>query len=101
MSKTEYLSRDILNLPMQENAANANTIGDYLKELLLTLWLEGEGFSAKRPFGNSDWEYELYHALVLNNAITGKIVDGTLDYVNTKEGNRLITKAIQSIYLHN
>jgi len=30
----------------------------------LTVRDEGEGFSGKRPFGNSGWEYDIYAALV-------------------------------------
>jgi hypothetical protein len=42
------------------------TIKDYLKELLLRLWNECEGFSSKRPFGNSGWEWDLV-AVVQDN----------------------------------
>lgn len=66
--------KDYVNIPMQENDAAAKTIGDYLKKLLLTLWDEEEGFSAKRPFGNSGWQYEIYSAL-----ISAKLVEGSLD----------------------
>lgn len=53
----------ILNCPMGPNDAGADTVKDYLKALLGSLWDEGEGFSGKRPFGNSGWEYELIEAL--------------------------------------
>lgn len=78
MNKTKYLAQEILDLPMQENDASADTIGNYLKELLSSLWEEGEGFSGKRPFGNSNWEVELYHTLVLHGIIKGEIIDGYL-----------------------
>jgi hypothetical protein len=54
---------EILNVKMAENDAEAGTVKEYLKKLLEALWDEGEGFSGKRPFGNSGWEYELYGAL--------------------------------------
>jgi hypothetical protein len=41
-----------------------DTVRDYLKGLLQNLWIEGEGFSGKRPFGNSGWEYDLYQPLI-------------------------------------
>ncbi len=66
--------KDYANIPMQENDAGAKTVGEYLKLLLLTLWDEEEGFSGKRPFGNSGWQYEVYIAL-----ISAKVVDGKLD----------------------
>lgn len=39
------------------------TIREYLTELLLTCWQEGEGFSGKRPFGNSGWQSDVHMAL--------------------------------------
>lgn len=64
----------ILDLPMEDNDAEADTIRDYFKELLFTLLQEEEGFSGKRPFGNSGWCHELYHPLV-----KAGLVEGTID----------------------
>lgn len=89
---------DILDIPMQNNDASASTIRDYLKALLYTLYNEGEGFSGKRPFGNSSWEFELYIALVKAGAVKGSLTeDGYLDTVNTEEADNLIFKAIESL----
>jgi len=57
----------ILSIEMVDNDANADTIRDYLKVLLSTLWEEGESFSGKRPFGNSGWEYELLDTLEIHD----------------------------------
>ena len=35
------------------------SLREYLKELLSKVWEEGEGFSGKRPFGDSGWERQL------------------------------------------
>lgn len=48
--------KEYAKIPIQENDAGAKTIGEYLKKLLLTLWDEEDGFSGKRPFGNSSWK---------------------------------------------
>ena len=48
---------------MESNDAEAETVRAYLKALLYAVWSKGEGFSGKRPFGNSGWEYDLYAAL--------------------------------------
>lgn len=48
-----------LDIEMGPNDADASTVRDYLKELLLTVLIEEESFSGKRPFGNSGWQYEL------------------------------------------
>ena len=93
---------EILALPMDENDADAETIGDYLVKLLLTLWLEGEGFNGKRPFGNSGWQLELYHALVRGNIVKGRIdEDGYIVDYDTKTADALIEKAIISLWKGN
>lgn len=63
----------VLSCPMAPNDINARTVGEYLSSLLLALWLEEEGFSSKRPFGNSGWKYDVYIALIKAGLITGEI----------------------------
>lgn len=89
---------EILAIPMEKNDSGAKTIGGYLRALLKELWQEGEGFSSKRPFGNSGWEYELYNALVTAKAVKGE-VDEYGDLVNFDQdaANKLIFKAIASM----
>jgi len=65
--------KSILSIPMQENDASAETVKDYLIKLMLVLWEEGEGFSGKRPFGNSGWQYDLYTALAKAGIISADI----------------------------
>lgn len=55
--------KSVLELPLLDNDAEAATVRDYLKALLTRIWEEGEGFSSKRPFGNSGWEYDLTSAI--------------------------------------
>lgn len=52
-----------LSLRFDSDAGDDLTVRGYLRELLATLWSEGESFSGKRPFGNSGWEYDLYKPL--------------------------------------
>ena len=54
----------ILDFELPENDAEAKTVREYLCRLLLKVWHEDEGFSGKRPFGNSGWTYELTEPLV-------------------------------------
>lgn len=70
---------EILALPMADNDSGADTVRGYLKTLLAALWDEGEGFSGKRPFGNSGWEYDLMKALVKAGAVTGTMSDDEYD----------------------
>lgn len=91
--------KSILNVKMQDNDAEAETIGDYLQTLLWDLWSQGEGFSSKRPFGNSSWEYELYAALVTAGLVEGSLnEDGYIESVDHYEANELIKKAILAMY---
>jgi hypothetical protein len=89
---------NILDIPMQENDAEAATIKDYLKRLLLDLWQQGEGFSSKRPFGNSGWESDLHTALVAAEAVGGELDDGDcLSWCDSRPADKLISDAIRSI----
>lgn len=88
---------NILDLPMDENDAEAKTIRDYLKALLTALWEQEEGFSGKRPFGNSGWTWDVYRALVKGGAIKGKIVEGDLVEHDQDAGDKLIYAAIRSL----
>ncbi len=69
-----------LELRFDSDAGKNITVRDYLRTLLETLWNEGEGFSGKRPFGNSGWEYDIYKPLIAGGFIPGELdEDG---YVN-------------------
>jgi hypothetical protein len=87
---------------MQPNDADAETIGDYLKQLLADLWIEEEGFNTKRPFGNSGWKHEIYGAMVKNAWVQGEwdYEDGWLGYISQEEEDKadaLILEAIKSL----
>lgn len=90
--------QQVLALPMPENDANAATIRDYLITLLVTLWDEKEGFSGKRPFGNSDWDSDLIVALIQADAIEGELdEDGYIGSCDDDAAEELIADAIQAL----
>ena len=64
-----------LEMRFNSDAGQNLTVRDYLRALLETLWNEGEGFSGKRPFGNSGWERDLYSPLIKGGFIKGKCDD--------------------------
>lgn len=72
---TTFNAQQILDCPMAANDAGAKTIREYLKALLRTLWDEGDSFSGKRPFGNSDWQMDLEVALIEAELVEGEIND--------------------------
>lgn len=90
--------QQILDLPMQPNDADAATVRDYLIALLAELWREQEGFSGKRPFGNSGWGYDLMEPLIRAGLIGGRFdEDGYVEDVDDEAGGRLIAQAIQAL----
>lgn len=99
MSQQEKpMEPSILDLPMGRNDAKATTVRDYLKALLSELWREEEGFSGKRPFGNSGWKYEVFKALIDGGAIAGKLDEhGYVEQIDSDAADRLVQKAIVSL----
>lgn len=57
------IDEKVLAVKMVENDAEAETVKDYLKQLLTLVWDEEEGFDGKRPFGNSGWQHEIFESL--------------------------------------
>lgn len=74
------------------------SIRAYLERLLYTLWLEGEGFSGKRPFGNSGWEYDLYTPLVAWDVVEGKYDGEYLEDVDTNEARIKVFELIEHCF---
>ena len=95
--ETTMTPREVLLLPMGTNDADAATVGGYLQSLLKKLWEKGDGFSGKRPFGNSGWEHELYMPLIAAGATTGTLDDD--GYVR-EEGNaaQVVRDAIDALF---
>jgi hypothetical protein len=73
------------------------TIREYLQHLLLALWRDKEGFSGKRPFGNSGWDCDLYAALVIAGVVKGKIDHeyNELADVDDEQADRVIARLIR------
>jgi hypothetical protein len=74
------MKHQVLDLPMQENDANAATVRDYMKALLKSVLIETESFSGKRPFGNSDWYLDMHVPLVKAGIVSGKIDEDNFIY---------------------
>lgn len=85
-----------LNLLIEaEDAGGPMTLREYLKELLRTVWREEEGFSGKRPFGNSGWQYQLAADLMKAGVPVGTLdEDGYIGDVDHKVFDALIYACI-------
>jgi hypothetical protein len=88
-------TKEILALSLPPNDAGAATIGDYLRALLESLWIKEEGFSGKRPFGNSGWKFSIFEALVRANLVEGTFEDGSLEHVDKISANTIILTCIK------
>ncbi len=83
----------------QSDAGDNITVRDYLRLLLETVWEEKEGFSGKRPFGNSGWEYELYAPLIQCGAIQGTLdEEGCVLSVNREQGQAYVKQLILAVF---
>lgn len=92
------LARRVLDLPIGDNDARASTIREYLGALLASVWEQREGFSGKRPFGNSGWAYELYVPLIHAGFVQGRLdEDGFVEEVDNRAADALISDAIAAL----
>lgn len=92
---------EILNLQIEFNhTGEFVTVREWFIRLFSQLWIEGEGFNGKRPFGNSGWNFELYAVLIKNNIIAGKLDEyGYVEDINTDEAKEFVLKTlIQQIF---
>ena len=87
---------DIKNIKFYSDQVDDNvTIGDFLTLLLARLWYEKESFSAKHPFGDSGWEYELYKPLIECGIIPGVIdEDGCIEEIDYIKADKIILDII-------
>ncbi len=98
MDKSKVGEVDILSLPMGKNDAEAPTVGEYLKALLLALWEQNESFSGKRPFGNSGWRFDIYVAMIEGGAVGGTLDEhGDVNEIDTEKADALISDAIMTL----
>lgn len=89
--------RKVLDLPMDDNNAEAPTVRAYLVALLAALWNDPGYFSGKYAFGNSDWPWDFYRALINAGLITATYDDGDLITCDQTEGDRLIAAAVAEL----
>jgi hypothetical protein len=91
-------SNDVLDLEFEHDDLGYITVRLYFKELLKALWEEGEGFSGKRPLGNSGWEYDLYKPLVKAGIVDGSFdEEGYIDEVDTAAADKIVLEAIEAL----
>lgn len=66
--------------------------------MLLAVWIEGEMFSGKRPFGDSGWDYTLAYDLIVGGIYTkGEINEYGEPEFNYTEFDAFIKEAINAL----
>lgn len=84
------------NLKIISDDVGELTLKEYLKLIFSNLWAEGEEFNSKRPFGNSDWQWKVYEAMIREKVIEGTIDDyGDIQDFNEAEAGKIIIDYIR------
>jgi hypothetical protein len=95
---TDELANRILDLRLDGNDADAATVREYLIALLSELWTGEQGFSGKRPFGNSGWQYDIYIPLMRAGMISGELDErGYVIEMDRVAGTQLVLRAIAAL----
>lgn len=92
-----YTNEQILELKVS-HSYELITVKELLKKILLQFIKEGENFSSKRPFGDSDWDGELIILFVNNGIISGKIDKyGFIQEYDEKQFNIKLQELVQEL----
>jgi hypothetical protein len=102
MDSTIITPQQVLDVAMEpgRNDVGATSVRGYLTALLAELWREEEGFSGKRPFGNSGWQHDVYSALAKAGYVRHSVdEDGCVEYDRAAEakGQELMLAAIAAL----
>ena len=81
-----------------EDLEKTLSIREYFIDLLTTLWEEEDGFSGKRPSGNSGWKYEVYTCLVKHEIVKGRLgEDGYLEEIDEPKAKKVVLEMIKML----
>ncbi len=76
-NKVKFAPKEALDLEFYcRDLSKKLTIRAYLRALLERLFEEEDGFSGKRPFGNSCWSTDLAVPLIDGGMLSGTVEDG-------------------------
>lgn len=84
---------------LQAKINNDLTVKQYFRDLLLTLWEEGECFNGKRPFGDSGWQYKIYKALIDDGFIRGRLDKyGYVEAMDENSASLYVKQLIEALF---
>jgi len=92
-------NKEILKLKFKSGDLNRTvTVGNFFTELLKALWIEGESFSGKRPFGNSGWDGDLIVCFIKNDIIKCELdEDGYIKKFDFMHFNKIVLSLIEEL----
>lgn len=78
---------DYLDVEFYDNTSldQTVTVREFFHAFLAELWRDPEGFSGKRPFGNSCWYFPLIYALIEAGAIKGSVTRDEDGYIEDSD----------------
>lgn len=87
MNAQQAMYEGALALPIEhQDFSKIVTLREILTDLLITVWIDEEGFSGKRPWGNSSWQYDITEALAYHSYPTdAQFFRGLIRYMTSKE----------------
>ena len=79
-----------------DDFGNDVTVRQFLRSLLCAVWDEEDSFSAKRPFGSSNWKHEMMKAFIERGIIQG-LLNSEGDIQTADEGtfNHVVSTLIK------
>lgn len=93
-SLTPILKPGVLDFIMEDSDIGRVTLRHYFRELLRTLWRDGERFSGKRPLGNSNWQQDVVDTLVKSGFINGSVTEDGWSEVDWDEADKFVREEI-------
>ncbi len=72
---------------------------EYFKALVSQVWKDGEGFSGKRPWGNSGWQHDVYEILASEGVVPGRMDEEGkyIECTDVRAADRYILEMIQAM----
>lgn len=101
------MTRSEILLPTVEELGELTVVGgatikEFFKDLLLDLWRLKEEFNPQKPWGESNWQNDVYIALIEAGFIEGNITDARkLKDFDKTEADRFINWVIKDAFSEN
>lgn len=90
--------KEVLALQMRRNEVDAETIREYLVELLVALYDQEDDFKGETPFGDFDWIHDLHTPLIIAGMVKATIDNkGYIVRYDKEKAHEYIFRAIYAL----